>query len=273
MRGTGFSALLVCALWLCLAQRTAARLATENVTLDFNPAFFKGKPLSLMPALYGSARYGEKVTGRLVYSAPGNRQGCVPINPKDDPGWPIGEKIILMLDRGDCAFEQKTWHAQRVGALAVILVDHMKESMLPYMSAGGYAEEITIPSVMIHKQAGDRLKQYLCDCTNIAAPGAAPGKPPAPAPLAVGTKVEVNWESKGTYYPGKIRSLAPMSPTKRGPGGVAYDITYDDGDEENSVPRARIRLIGKGGIRGAKGAKGAAAATPAKKCDPPTIFF
>ncbi len=46
MRGTGFSALLVCALWLCLAQRTAARLATENVTLDFNPAFFKGKPTS-----------------------------------------------------------------------------------------------------------------------------------------------------------------------------------------------------------------------------------
>ena len=29
------------------------------------------------------------------------------------------------------------------------------------------------------------------------------------------------------------------------------------------MPRARIRLIGKGGIRGAKGAKGAAAATPA----------
>ena len=90
------------------ATLASARLATENVTLTFSPAFFKGKPLSLMPALYGSARYGDVVTGRVVYSVPKNRQGCHEIDAESEPQWPVGEDIIVMLDRGDCAFEQKT---------------------------------------------------------------------------------------------------------------------------------------------------------------------
>jgi len=250
---------------LCVAAALAsARIATENVTLTFSPAFFSGKPLSLMPALYGSARYGDVVTGRVVYSVPKNRQGCHEINAASELQWPVGEDIIVMLDRGDCAFEQKTWHAQQVGAKAVILVDNMREEMLPYMAAGGYAEEITIPSVMLHKEAGDKIKQYMCDCENIGGPPRKGGKAASAVkpPLAVGTKVEVNWQSKGTYYPGKIGSVA-LLPTAASLGDVVYGITYDDGDEEQAVPRSRIRLVGKGG--------GGAPAKP-KPSGPPDFF-
>lgn len=41
----------------------------------------------------------------------------------------------------------------------------------------------------------------------------------------VGTAVECNWNSSGTYYPGRI--------TKK--SGDSIHVSYDDGDEEDTV--------------------------------------
>ena len=54
-----------------------------------------------------------------------------------------------------------------------------------------------------------------------------------------------------------------MLPTVASLGDVVYGITYDDGDEEQAVPRSRIRLVGKGG--------GGAPAKP-KPSGPPDFF-
>lgn len=52
--------------------------------------------------------------------------------------------------------------------------------------------------------------------------------------LAVGTRVEAPWEGGNVFYPGKVVKVK---------GGGKYDIKYDDGDYESSVPRSLMRQI------------------------------
>jgi len=55
---------------------------------------------------------------------------------------------------------------------------------------------------------------------------------PGSVVFAVGQAVRVNWRSKGRWFPGTISSARPDG----------FDITFDDGDFEASVPPQRIRL-------------------------------
>lgn len=50
--------------------------------------------------------------------------------------------------------------------------------------------------------------------------------------LKVGTRVEALWERGSVFYPGKVVKVK---------GGGKYDIQYDDGDYESSVPRSLMR--------------------------------
>ena len=52
--------------------------------------------------------------------------------------------------------------------------------------------------------------------------------------LKVGTRVEALWERGSVFYPGKVVKVK---------GGGKYDIQYDDGDYESSVPRSLMRQI------------------------------
>jgi len=55
-----------------------------------------------------------------------------------------------------------------------------------------------------------------------------------PQTFKVGAAVEANWNSEGTWYPGKIA-------VSHGDG--TYDIAYDDGDSEEKVSASDIRQI------------------------------
>jgi hypothetical protein len=52
----------------------------------------------------------------------------------------------------------------------------------------------------------------------------------------VGATVEARFGAGAAYYPGVVRRVCP--------GGGAFDVAYDDGDEESGVPRALIRPLG-----------------------------
>ena len=84
-------------------------------------------------ALFGNPPYGSTLRGTLVYVTPGkDRHGC----PASDEGakpylkpaadspdaWP--QNPILMVDRGNCNFVEKVRYAQKLGAIAVIVVDN-----------------------------------------------------------------------------------------------------------------------------------------------------
>ena len=73
--------------------------------------------------------------------------------------------------------------------------------------------------------------------------GASTGSATAPEELlARFDPVSVNYHSSGNYYPGKIARVV----TKEGYPPM-YDILYEDGDVEASVPRDRIVALGQVG--------------------------
>lgn len=53
--------------------------------------------------------------------------------------------------------------------------------------------------------------------------------------FAIGSKVEVNYRSRGKFYPAVIKEYRPDD--------GSYDIDYDDGEKESRVPLQNIRLL------------------------------
>jgi hypothetical protein len=62
--------------------------------------------------------------------------------------------------------------------------------------------------------------------------GAGGAKPEAPAGFEKGDLITANWLSRGRWFPGKIATVNADS---------TFNIKFDDGDKESSVPAARIR--------------------------------
>ena len=54
-----------------------------------------------------------------------------------------------------------------------------------------------------------------------------------PPGLKVGAKIAARWKGGLVYYPGRVVSDH---------GDGSYDIDYDDGDTEDNVPAALIKL-------------------------------
>ena len=66
----------------------------------------------------------------------------------------VGHSTVVLIDRGDCFFVEKAWHAQLAGANAIIVADNVAEELLTMANPEGeggvqavLAEKITIPSV------------------------------------------------------------------------------------------------------------------------------
>ncbi|VAI03790.1 unnamed protein product [Triticum turgidum subsp. durum] len=73
---------------------------------------------------------------------------------------------FLLVDRGDCYFTKKAWNAQNAGAAAILVADDRDEPLItmdtPEESGRvEYLENITIPSTLISKSFGDRLKKAI----------------------------------------------------------------------------------------------------------------
>jgi len=70
---------------------------------------------------------------------------------------------ILLVERGGCTFVKKVQEAEINGFAAVIVIDNVEwespENII--MSDDGYGESISIPSMLVSKQQGDLLMQFL----------------------------------------------------------------------------------------------------------------
>lgn len=77
---------------------------------------------------------------------------------------------IAVIDRGSCFFVDKVYNAQLAGAKAAIIINNVPG---PSFSMGTSSTStdalINIPSIMISKDLGDSLKQYLQNSTTINA--------------------------------------------------------------------------------------------------------
>ncbi|OIV91141.1 hypothetical protein TanjilG_30363 [Lupinus angustifolius] len=153
-----------------------ARFAVEKNSLTVtSPENIKGTHDSAI-GNFGIPQYGGTMAGNVVFPKD-NQKGCKEfdefgISFKSKPG---ALPVIVLLDRGNCFFALKVWNAQKAGASAVLVADDIDENLITMDtpeedgSAAKYIENITIPSALIEKSFGEKLKNAISggDMVNI----------------------------------------------------------------------------------------------------------
>ncbi|XP_057429809.1 vacuolar-sorting receptor 6-like [Lotus japonicus] len=115
---------------------------------------------------FGLPNYGGYIIGSLVYPDK-DSHGCHEFEGDKPFKFRSNRPTIVLIDRGECYFALKVWHAQLAGAAAVLVTDSIEESLITMdspeesLDADGYIEKIVIPSALIEKSFGDALKEAL----------------------------------------------------------------------------------------------------------------
>ncbi|KAG8377136.1 hypothetical protein BUALT_Bualt09G0137000 [Buddleja alternifolia] len=117
---------------------------------------------------FGVPEYGGTMVGSVYYPK-SNQKACksfedVDVSLKKKPG---GIPIFLLADRGECYFTLKAWNAQNGGAAAILVADDRVEPLITMDNPeeedarADYLQNITIPSALITKELGDKIKKEL----------------------------------------------------------------------------------------------------------------
>lgn len=151
-----------------LLNLSVARFVVEkNSFRVISPDSIKGTHDSAI-GNFGIPQYGGSMAGTVVYPKE-NRKGCrgfdeSGISFKSKPG---ALPSFVLVDRGDCFFALKVWNAQNAGASAVLVADNIEEALITMdtpeedRQSAKYIENITIPSALIEKSFGEKLKKAL----------------------------------------------------------------------------------------------------------------
>ncbi|KAH9300872.1 hypothetical protein KI387_012455, partial [Taxus chinensis] len=132
-----------------------------------SPDYIKGTYDSAI-GNFGIPQYGGTMVGSASYPKE-NQKGCKPFDAfniefKSRPG---GLPTVVLVDRGDCYFALKVWNAQNAGAAAVLVADDKEEPLITMdspeedVASAEYLQNITIPSALIEKHLGDKLKKAI----------------------------------------------------------------------------------------------------------------
>ncbi|XP_074343603.1 vacuolar-sorting receptor 3-like [Apium graveolens] len=119
---------------------------------------------------FGIPQYGGSMAGTVVYPKQ-NMKGCKSF---DDFGISFKSNTgalpyFVLVDRGDCFFALKVWNVQNAGAAAVLVADDIEEHLITMdtpeedVQSAKYIQNITIPSALLDKAFGEKLKQALSD--------------------------------------------------------------------------------------------------------------
>lgn len=138
---------------------------------DLKDQFLEREPGIIPSSLanFGNPPYGSHIIGRVyTYKKDQNVTGCVPLPPMNFESTPgVANNPILIIDRGNCSFVVKVRNAQSIGASAVIIANNREGDpehimMIDDSTAGN----IYIPSMLISKDNGIKLKNYLLSHPN-----------------------------------------------------------------------------------------------------------
>jgi subtilisin family serine protease len=140
------------------AQVTAPEPVPANLRgLDTGPAGY-GPPLTgrVGPALYVPA----SVVAKAIVPAAQKNLGCSmegDVAPFEDGS--LNGKIAL-IERGVCNFSDKTYNAQRAGAIGAMIYNPAGNETLITMGAGVHAADVTINSVLLKNSNGVAMLNY-----------------------------------------------------------------------------------------------------------------
>jgi hypothetical protein len=138
------------------------------VTVESGPA---AGTYQASEAEFGPQPTAAGVSGTIVLVNDGSTAPTLGCNPL--VGFPSG--AIALVDRGGCDFSLKAWHAQNAGAVGVIVANNAPGSPF-FMGGGAFAEQVTIPTVMVSQADGVTIKG------GIPAPGRISAAPTPPDP-------------------------------------------------------------------------------------------
>jgi len=78
---------------------------------------------------------------------------------------------IVMVDRGNCNFVTKARNVQKIGGLFALIINNNEDDDIDQliMADDGSGSDIYIPTVMIYKNDGEKLKKFMSENKNNAA--------------------------------------------------------------------------------------------------------
>lgn len=121
-------------------------------------------------ANFGDFDYGTSFIGRVHYPNVGdNARGCQQLKDEDFPANTLqaakldGHRKVIMVDRGKCHFVLKAMHAQKLGAIMLLVVDDKKYENPDrvIMADDGRGSAVKIPTFLISWEAGQAIKDAL----------------------------------------------------------------------------------------------------------------
>jgi hypothetical protein len=108
---------------------------------------------------FGHIPYGHTIVGQAVY-LDDNGFGCEPFEDTlleyNDPA------LIVIVKRGECSFVKKVRNIEHGGGSLAIIVDEVNNENVKFITMvnDGTGNGISIPSVMINKDPGNRIIDY-----------------------------------------------------------------------------------------------------------------
>ncbi|KAL3515365.1 hypothetical protein ACH5RR_022267 [Cinchona calisaya] len=153
---------------LSLTRLVTGRFVVEKNNLRVtSPESIKGTHDSAI-GNFGIPQYGGSMAGTVVYPKE-NQKGCKNFSDFGTSFKPKSGAMpnFLLVDRGDCLFALKVWNAQNAGASAVLVADNINEALITMdtpeadSSSATYIQNITIPSALIEKSFGEKLKKAI----------------------------------------------------------------------------------------------------------------
>lgn len=129
-------------------------------------------------ATFGLPVYRGGLTAPIVYATQQDRFACDPLDQDllqeeynkvkiEVPNKP-SHPMIIAVDRGQCSFVSKVLNAQEAGANAVLVFDNeseREEEVIMVSMSERSGESVKIPSMMISKKYGDKIRRALLDET------------------------------------------------------------------------------------------------------------
>lgn len=159
--------IVVCVVFILCGSCLGRFVVEKNSLKVTSPDAIKGVYESAI-GNFGVPQYGGTMVGSVFYPK-SDQRGCkafedVDGSLKKKPG---GIPIFLLADRGECYFTLKAWNAQNGGAAAILVADDRNEPLITMDNPEhedanpDYLQNITIPSALISKDLGDKIKKEL----------------------------------------------------------------------------------------------------------------
>ena len=182
-----------------------------NAYSDFRESVQVGSQSFAALSGSGPAPDGPLAASVKLASDLGDALGCEPY----DEG--VLEGAIVIVDRGECFFQQKVEHADAVGAVGVLVINHEGDDLVAMAQLG----DTDIPAFFIGASDGETLRGLLAEADNVLTLD--------PTPVAEEQEWNYVWPSTGR---GPTLSLYPK-PDLAAPAHLLYTAVPKYNDQGN----------------------------------------